>query len=312
MNAVLNVTLPVFAIILLGYVAGRAKLLGEGGTDALNNFVYWFALPALLFLAMARVPVDRIFNWPFLAAYTGGVAGTFLLSLAAGRLFFPNRPAALVLQGMTAVFSNTGYMGVPLFLTAFGQEGALPALILAVYNAAFVFGVAVVLIELDLGRGDGPAAILRNLSLALVKNPLVMSAAVGILWSLLGLPLPRPVVNFLEILGAASGPTALFAMGLVLTVEAATADLGEVGWLVVLKLLVQPALTAALAFWMFALEPLWGASAVILAALPTGALTFILAQRYGLYVRRATVATMVSTVLSVVTLSALFAWFNLG
>lgn len=308
MQAVLDVALPVFAIIALGHVAGVTGLLGDAATRALNAFVYWFALPPLLFLAMARLPIDDIFNGPFLIAYSGGVLGTFALSMIAGLLVFPNRPAALTLQGMTAVFANTGYMGVPLFIAAVGEARALPALILTVYNAAIVIGATVVLIELDIKAGSNPLRIVGGVLGALARNPLVVTPLAGIAYGAAGPPLPTPVVNFAEILGAAAGPCALFAMGLSLVGKSLRRGLGEVGWLVALKLLVQPAITWWLAFRVLHLPPFWASSAVILAALPTGALAFVLAQRYDLYVQRATSVTLISTVLSVVTVSALLAW----
>jgi predicted permease len=312
MEPVLNVGLPVFSIILLGYGSGRFRLLGQGSTAALNAFVYYVALPAVLFLAMARVPVREAFNWPFLAAYTGGVLGTFALSMIVGLVAFPGRPAEMTLQGKTAVFANTGYMGVPLFIAAFGDGGLLPALTLMVYNGALIFGIAVVLIELDLKSGESLFRILAGVGLALLRNPLVTATVAGIAWSISGLPLPKPATNLFDILGAAAGPCALFAMGLSLVGQPIVGDLVEASWLVFLKLIVMPAITWWLAFPVMQLDPFWGASAVILSALPTGALTFVLAQRYGIYVRRATTATLISTILSVLTVSALLAHFNIG
>jgi malonate transporter len=312
MDAILNVSLPVFAIILGGYLAARGGLLGQGSTGALNAFVYYFALPPLLFLSMARVPLTEIFHWPYLGAYVGGLIGTAALSLIAGLVLFRRHAAELSLQGMTAVFSNTGYMGVPLFLTAFGEKGVLPALILTVFNGAVVVGAVVILIEFTLSKSGNLFRIFRDVGVALLKNPLVMSAVVGVLWSALKLPLPKPVTNLCEILGASSSPCALFAMGLSLVAQKGGGNAGETGWLVFLKLIVQPALTFWLAFGVFGLDAFWATSAVILAALPTGALTFVVAQRYGLYVPQATQATLISTVLSVVTVSALLAWFRIG
>ena len=308
MNTLLNVSLPVFAIILGGYLAARSGLLGQGSTAALNAFVYYFALPPLLFLSMARVPLGQIFHWPYLGAYVGGLALTAALSLLVGLIWFRRHAAELSLQAMTAVFSNTGYMGVPLFLTAFGEEGVLPALILTVFNGAAVVGTVVILIEFTISRSGNPVRIFGDVGLALLKNPLVMAAVIGVLWSAAQAPVPKPLGNFCEILGAASGPCALFAMGLSLVTTAGGGSSRETGWLVFLKLVVQPALTAWLAFRVFDLDPFWGISAVLLAALPTGALTFVVAQRYGLYVREANQATLVSTVLSIVTVSAVLAW----
>ena len=110
----------------------------------------------------------------------------------------------------------------------------------------------------------------------------------------------------------AAGPCALFAIGLFMAGKSLRSGLGEVAWVVALKLIAQPLITWWLAFHVFALDGVWGLSAVIQAALPTGALAFVLAQQYGLYVQRATSVILISTVGSLVTLSALFLILELG
>jgi hypothetical protein len=123
---------------------------------------------------------------------------------------------------------------------------------------------------------------------------------------------PAPLATFADILGAAASPCALFAIGLFLAGQKVTTGLGEIGWLVALKLVVQPAITWWLAYSVMSMDEPWAAAVVIQAALPTGALVFVLAQQYGIFVQRATATIMVSTVVSVVTLSLLFAALGLG
>lgn len=308
MQAVIDVVLPVFGIIFAGYLAGRFRILGQESSEALNRFVYFFALPALLFLGMARVPVGQVFNLPFIATFMGGVIAVFVLAIVVGRVAFPGRLAQQSLGGLSAVFANTGYMGIPLFLTAFGAEGTLPAVISTVLNSAVVIGAAIILIELDLSRGGGIGKAARDVAGALVRNPLIVAPVSGLVWNELGLPLPAPLATFGDLLGASAGPCALFAIGLFLASRSVAALMGgrraiEVSWLMVLKLLVQPALT----WWLagrFGLDPFWTASAVILAALPTGALSFVVATQYGIYIERASAIILASTVVSIVTLSA--------
>lgn len=307
MEAVVNVVLPVFGLILVGYLAGRFAVLGEASSEALNRFVYYFALPALLFLGMARVPIGQVFNGRFIAAYMGGVLVVLAFAVLVARFAFPGRLALTGMHGLCAVFSNTGYMGIPLFLTAFGAEGTLPAVIATVINAAVVIGGGVVMIEFDISKRGGWLGPLLDVTAALAVNPLVVAPLAGIAYAALGLPLPKAIITFGELLGGAAGPCALFAMGLFLATRPVQVLLGggravEVAWLIVLKLLAQPLLTWALAV-AFGLDAFWVASAVILSALPTGALAFVLAQRYGLYVERSSAAILGSTVLSALTLS---------
>jgi len=306
MLAIIDVILPVFGIMLAGYLCGRFGILGEGSSQALNAFVFYVALPALFFVAMARVPVSEAFNLPFIAAYCGGILSVFALSMIAAFFVFPNRPSALTLHAMSAVFANTGYMGIPLLDVAFGEPARMPGIISTVINGAVVMGLVTVILEIDAHAGANPAAIAKKVLAGVGRSPLILSAVAGLAVSALGVPLPRAVVTFCDLLGATAGPCALFAIGLFMVGKSVTTGLTEVVWVSALKLLAQPLVTFWLAYSVLPLSPVEAASAVVLSALPTGALTFVLAQRYGVYLQRSVAVIVVSTVASVVTLSALF------
>src|SRR6476619_7608163 len=126
MDALINVVLPVFGIILTGYLAGYYGVLGQDSAAALNRFVFYFALPPALFIFMARAPIDKIFNWPFIGAFVSGSVLTLLIALLVGGIWFRHDVATLTLAGLAAVFGNVLYMGLPLLLTAYGPDGALP------------------------------------------------------------------------------------------------------------------------------------------------------------------------------------------
>ncbi|WP_207483202.1 AEC family transporter [Arenibaculum pallidiluteum] len=307
MSAVVNVALPVFAIILAGFLAGRSRLLGDLASEALNKFVYYFALPPVVFLGMARRPLDEILNWPFITAFLGPMLAIYVMAWALGWILHRESAENLSLQALNASFANTGYMGIPLFLTAFGQEGLPPAILATVIMSAIGVGLAVIVLELCRSAGHGIAKALRDVGSALLRNPLVMAPLVGMAVSMTDLPVPVPAVNLGNLLGAAAGPCALFAIGLFLAGRPLSADLAEIGWITALKLIWQPLLTWIVAFHMLTMEAHWARSAVILAALPTGALTFVIAQQYKTYVERTSAVILVSTVLSVLTLSGLLA-----
>lgn len=312
MSAILNVVFPIFGIMLAGYLFGRFRLLGDANSEALNRFVYYGALPALIFVALARVGTGDPIDWSFFAAFGLSIAISFALTIAVALFAFPNRLGALTLHGLGAIFSNTGYMGIPLLITAFGDAGRLPAIVGTIITVLLVMPIGIVLIELDQGRGARPLTILRHVTGAVARNPLVLAAVAGMLVSVAGWTLPRPIATFCDILGAAAGPCALFAIGLFMVGRSLRSGLGEVGWMVVVKLAIQPAIAWWLAYKVFTMPPVWAASAVILAALPTGALVFVLAQQYNLYVQRTTSVILLSTVISVVTLSALFVALGVG
>lgn len=305
MAPVINVALPVFAIILVGYLAGRLRILGQSSSEALNKFVYWIALPPLLFLAMSRTSLDEILHWPFIGAFLGSILAVWVLGAVVGALVHRERPAILTMQGMNASFSNTGYMGIPLFVAAFGQAGLAPASLATVIMSAVCVGLAVVSLEMTGSSGRGVLRAVGDSLLALFKNPLVMAPVAGIAWGWMGWPQPLPMVTLFELLGAAASPCALFAIGLFLAGRPLHADLAEVTWVSILKLLWQPLICWGLTMTLFPMDPFWTASAILLAALPTGALTFVVAQQYQVYVERTSAVILVSTLLSVVSLSVL-------
>ncbi|HYE48990.1 MAG TPA: AEC family transporter [Azospirillaceae bacterium] len=312
MSAVVDVALPVFGIILAGFLAGRAGLLGRDSSEALNRYVYWVALPPVLFLGLARNPLDQVLNAPFIAAFLGSLGAVAVLGALAARLR-GERAEGMVMLGLNAAFSNTGYLGIPLFLAAFGPLGLAPAILATVLVSSVVIGAAIVLIEAARSAGGGAAHAGGRVLRSLGRNPLILAPLAGAAWSLSGLPLPRPLVTFGDLLGASAGPCALFAIGLFLAGQqlraGLRADLGPVATAVALKLLVQPALAWVLATHAFPMHPYWAAACVLLAGLPTGALTFVVAQQYKAAVERTSTVILVSTVLSVPTLSALLAYY---
>lgn len=313
MNAILNVVLPVFGLILAGVIAGRFRILGQDSSEALNRFVYFFALPAVLFLGMARAPVGETANVPFLAAYFGAMVIAALVVIVIAWIAFPGKVAEYALGAMSGIFSNTGYMGIPLFLTAFGTKGMVPAVVSTVIQTVGVLGGVVAAIEVEAHGHAGATLALKRAGWATVTNPLIVAPVVGLAWSAVHLPVPTPLGTFGDLLGASAGPCALFAIGLFLASRSLGALMGgrkaiEISWLVVVKLVVQPLTTWGLGLYL-GLEPFWLAAAVILAALPTGALTFVVASNYGVYVERASAVILASTVVSVLTLSIVMVAF---
>lgn len=312
MSSVVDVALPVFAIMFAGFLAGRFRILGETSSEALNAFVYWFAMPPLLFLSMATVPLADVFNWPFIWTLILGMAAVALPSIVIAKIFFPNSFSGLTLHGLTSIFANTGYMGIPLFIAAFGTAGALPAVIATAVNSALIIGLSILFVEIGSGSGNSPVRVVRDALLAVVRGPLFLAIAAGILWSAFGPGLPVSLSNFASLMGSAAGPCALFAMGLFLVGKPVTTGLGEVSWLVVAKLVLHPLATWWLAVSVFHLDFEFTRGAVLMAALPTGALSFVIARKYGFFVQRSSAAILLSTVFSVVTVSAFLAYFGVG
>jgi len=311
MEAVVNVVIPVFAVILSGYGAGRLGILGPASSEALNRFVYFGALPPLLFVSMASVEPEAIFNWSFAGAYLGGILIVSGLSFFLSKFVFGHDLPSSSIHGMTAIYGNTGYMGIPLSLVAFGPEAVVPAAVATVINSAIVIGVVTALVEVGQNKAQG-LTIVRDVLRALARNPLLIASLGGIVISIIGLPLPTPIETFCRILGGAAGPGALFAIGLFLVGRSFRGHTGEVAAMVLLKLVAQPIATLVLVIAFFPMNPLWAGMAILLAALPSGANVFVIAQRYNTYVEQSSAAILFSTCISVVSVALVLVFMGEG
>ena len=304
LSALTDVILPIFAIVAIGWLAGRRRMLGESAAQAINGFVYYFALPAMLFVAMARTPVDVLLNLPFLGTFVGGYVATYLAALAIGLWGIGAAPSDAVLQAANASYANTGYVGIPLMFATFGAEGLAPGGVAAVISASFGLLLGVVSLEFAGRAGSGPFwRVALKVFATTARNPMLDAVLVGIVFSLSGTVLPKALESFGLLLGGAAAPGALFAIGLFLGAQPLRFELREIGWQVAMKACFQPAVTYALAKWVFALDAFWAAAAVLLSGLPVAATVFVLAQQYGHYQRATSSAILVSTIFAVPTMA---------
>lgn len=308
MDAVITAALPVFALILTGWLAARCGVLGPAATDALNRYVAFLSLPALLFRAMAQADLS-LMSWRFLLSVAGGIAITFTVTWLISRRH-GIRLTDLSIQGLAASYANAGYMGIPLCLALMGPASLAPAIICTLMTACVLFGVAIALIEFDQHRDRSLGATLFKVTRALLRNPMLIAPLAGLAWAAWRLPMPLGLDRYVELLGASASPCALVTIGLFLAQAKPGGENLAVSKLVACKLLLHPAATAVLVFLVFPAPPLWAWTAVLMAALPIGTGPFMLAQLYGRDARTTSRAILLSTVLSVVTVSLLVAWIS--
>lgn len=309
MLIVLSVALPVFGLIGVGALVGRFGLLGGGATLALNQFVMYLALPAVLFQAMARIDLGEFFNPGYFAAFAGAIVVAYVLSLMISRATATPFVNASV-QALAATFCNTGYVGIPICLAAFGPASLVPAVIAMVVTACLHLGVVLAMVEFSVQPSAQLWRTVWKVLRVLARNPFLISPLLGLIYGHIGFGFPVALDRFLTLLGAAATPCALVAIGLQLVDAGEKFRPGLVTRLVAIKLLVQPAVAYAIAAHVVSLPPVWVATVVIMSALPTGTSAFLLAQLYGKEAATCSGTVLVSTIGSFVTLSLLLAWFS--
>lgn len=311
----IEIVAPIFAVILAGYLFALWRGVDKAGTRLLNEYVLYGALPALLFAAVARADPAELQQWSFMGATLAGIGAAFVLGLFAARAGGAAMRQATI-PAMAASYGTTGYMGVPILITALGTGAAVPAAIATILHNVPVI-MTVILINDLLARRGGPGGAggaIRGALKATLTNPLTVAVAAGVVVSVSGVELPRALVLFADFLGAAAGPTALFALGLGLAQLDASALLDRrriaaILPLIGIKVVVQPLVTFAVAVWALGMstsDP-WFVAALIMAAQPIGAGVFVFASKYQHFEDETSVAIIASLLVALVTLPILLA-----
>ena len=295
---VASLVLPVFAIIVTGWLAGELGYLSRSLADALVHFAYNVAMPALLIVTIAQEPARNLLEWRFLLAFGGGSLICFAIVFLAVRAGGKHDLASCTIHGMAAAMTNTGFVALPILHAIYGQPAVLPAAVATVFVAAVMFPITVILLERD---ARGSSAQSAGLAKQILLNPMVLSTLVGLVWAMTGLPIPAPVAAYLNMIAAALTPCALFAIGLGLSVDGLRSNLRASFALAAVKLVVMPLIVYGLCV-VTGLNPLYTVAAVICAAVPTAKTVYVLAHEHKVEEKLVAATVSVTTMLSVATL----------
>lgn len=306
----LLIVLPIFALILTGWTARKSGALGPNATREVNRLVVYLALPAVLFDIVAKAKMTDLWEPGFIAAFTIGCFIVFIGTLC-WRVSTGHHLADSAIDGLNASYANTGFVGFPLVLSLVGDTGMAPTLIATIVTVCVLFAIAIVLIEAGLQTEARRRDIVAKTLFSLVKNPLLVAPALGGLVMVSGGHLPEPIHVFMKLLGGAASPCALIALGLFLagnSAHAVPARQSTAAILVGLKLIAQPLITWIIAAPVLHLPPEMTKVAVLLAALPTGTGSFMLAEFYDREAALTGRVVLATTVCSIATISLYLAF----
>src|ERR1700730_1287226 len=205
MQAVLNSALPIFALILTGFICGYCGVFDRTATDNLNRFAVYLALPSLMFVAMSKITPEQVQQFGFVGAFCGGFAVSFGVAFIISRLR-GRRVANASIEGLDAGYSNVGFMGIPMCLLVFGPESAPASIIATLFTACVLFLFAVVVVEIDLQKGASFWSTGAKVVSSLLRSPLLVAPVAGLCVGLSGLKVPAPFESFTPLRGAAGCP----------------------------------------------------------------------------------------------------------
>ncbi len=298
-------TLPFFAVIGVGYWAGRTRFFSAEATAYLTKFVFYFALSAMLFRFSANLAISDVWDTRLAIAYLWGTAFVYGLASLIGFLRGLDVPTNAI-EAQCAVIGNTGFLGVPMLTLLLGAD-AIGTILLALAIDLIVFSSLIVILITGARDGQVSLRMLRAIVIGLVKNPMIVAISLGFVWSGLSIPIPDPMNDFLAILGGAATPGALFAIGASLALTSPD-KMQVAGWLTFCKLVLHPLFVGVAALFLFGVDPFKAGVIIAVSALPVAGNVFMLAQHYGVAPARVSTAILVSTAFSILTVSLVVGW----
>lgn len=296
MNGVLGGFAALAAVIAVGWVVGRAGILGAEAGGVLSRLSFYVATPALLFLLMAEADATVLLSRAELATAGSAVLAALLYAgLAWWRWRLP--ASELATGALASSYVNAGNLGVPVAAYVIGDAAYVAPVLLFQVLVMAPIGLAV-LAGPRAGSTEGAWRLLTRP----LRTPLVVACALGIAVSVSGLQLPSLVGRPVELTAALAVPAALLAYGMSLhgaPRPAAGEAAGRVWLAVALKAAAQPLAAYGIGRWAVGLDGVALLAVTVTSALPTAQNVFVYAAAHGRDTVVARDVILLSTVLSV-------------
>lgn len=305
MYDILGLILPLFGLILLGFIAARITRQPLEALGWLNTFIIYFALPALFFRLLSTTPIEQLASWNFIGANLAVTFGIFLLTFLIGLVNSRGNIAEGTIQGLAGAYGNIGYMGPGIAILALGEKAAIPVALIFCFENIMHFTVAPAMMAISGRQQHGPFRLVLEIIRRIVFHPFILATAAGVAAAALELAPPAPVERLIAYLAQAAAPCALFAMGVTLALRPLKRIPGALFYIVPIKLLLHPIVMYLVLSYAGDFDPVWMSTAVLLASLPIATNVFVLAQQYGVWVERASASVLLTTAISVLTVSLL-------
>lgn len=310
MNPVISVALPVFAVIAAGFFAGRTKMLSAADSDVLNKFVFRFTMPAALFgLTAGASPPDEK-DLAVALSYGAGALTALTVGYFLSQPLFNLSKQEAGAHALTSTLGNAVFLGLPIALTIEGW--AKPFVSAMLIEGTVIIAILTALIS---PRKEDGHALARAGAFIIgpLKNPLIFGMILGFAYSATGIAFEGPVKTFFDILGRAAGPTALFSLGVFLATHqfpAFKTVAGRVSLIAVTKMLILPAVALSTAALLGVEDPEYWGALTLFVAVPSGVGCFVLASQYRVYQSETAAAISFTTLISVLTISAVLMVFG--
>ncbi len=300
---ILNLSLPLFILIFIGFICAKIKPLNESALGWMNFFIIYVALPALFFQLIRKTPIQELVNYKFILATTGATVSIFIACYLIGKLMFKRPASVATIQAVAASYANIGYIGPAITLSALGQAALIPTAIIFCFDNAFLFTVVPLLMAMSSRQSGSLLKVFLSALKQVITHPFIMATIAGVCAAVVELKVPETIENILIMLSNAAAPAALFAMGVAIANRKAAIESMEIPILVMIKLIIHPLCAYALLIMLGPFEQSWVYTAILMACLPPALNVYVMATDYNVYTREASSIVLLGTILAVATVT---------
>ncbi|ADZ70666.1 AEC family transporter [Polymorphum gilvum] len=307
MQDVISLAFPFFGLIFLGFAAGKIRKIPAAGMEWMNFFIIYIALPALFFRLLSETPIEQLTDLTYVATTTFTTYTVFAISFCIGVLATRGAIPESTILAFAGSYSNIGYMGPGLTLAVLGPAATVPTAFVLCFDNTLMFILAPLMMAIG-GTDRKPLLeTIRTAVLRVILHPFILATIAGIFAAAIEFEPPEGIATMLRFLSNAAAPCALFAMGVTVAQRPVGKIPVELPAILVVKLIVHPVLVYLMLRWIGGFDPVWVATAVLMACLPPATNVFVIAQQYQVYMSRASTFVMIGTMASVVTVTG-FIW----
>ncbi len=314
MIQVLNLAMPFFGLIALGFITARFKAwrgtpIPESGLGWMNFFLIYIALPALFFRILAKTPLEKLNNVPFIAGTTLATSLVFILGFAYVMLRSRGHMRHATVAGVCAAYGNIGYMGPGLAFSTIGPDAAVPVALIFCFDNILLFSLVPLLMALAGTERRSALSVVAEIVRKIATHPFIIATVAGVVSAFVQFDPPEMLDRLLGFLQSAAAPVALFTLGVTVALRmesfrALMKVAASISPILALKLIVHPVLVIVILSALGRFETSWIYTAALMACLPPALNVFIIARQYDTWVEEASNAVLLGTVISVVTLTS--------
>lgn len=306
METLLNSLLSVAFVVVLGWFAGRSKIIKEENDRSFNIFILNFSLPILLFIATATAKSRELLDWRMGGAFIVGLMGMYFLTFALNRVVFKRSLHCSAETAFVCGYPNTAFLGIPLMTSLIGMQAMLPIVVSNIIVGVLMIPTTLILIEIGI---VGEAGVdLKQITLRVIKNPLIFMPILGIFISLFQIPVPKIVVSSATLIGGTTSGVSLFTLGLIMSrYKIHLSVIASIN--IFLKNIIHPLLMMGVVK-LFGISGLLAKELIILCAMPTAITSTIFSVSFDIDPEENVSSTIIGTILSLVTLFLFMYWLH--